>query len=527
MTSEQQTQSYDAIVIGAGLNGLVCAAYLARAGRAVAVLSHTGPDMLDYGEPWPGKDGTSFPVPPGPDVTLPTSLLWDLDLERYGLRFEAPRSVAVYTRNAVLVRDADATAMDRRLRAVSPSEADAYRNYRALIRRQRSYFDQLIAARRGRPPRRSDLMDILRQAGQDGMVEAVQLLTGSIRDVLNSWMEMDALRKAVLAGALDGPFAGMGLGPFSPTSAFGLLFDPLSLQDLESRDLTRRVRGGRDALYRILLRYIRDRGGVLVRDTKVKEITRQKGRVTGVALDGEQTLKARVVVCDLDVKRVAFSLMDWKELPETLSSSLATWRSRAQVAQVNLVLSGEPRLPDVHDGFLPMGSLAIIDSLVDVERAFDSWKDGELPARPPIRFDLTGERDGVWYARAVVHYVPGALAEGEWNDATKIQIIGRVVKALSDVSPGFETLLRDARVVTPMDWEKRYGLVGGHHLGGETAFDQILFHRPTPDMARGQGLLKGLHLAGLAQPQAPFVDGGEGLRIAEAILNPAGWGAHL
>lgn len=507
----------DAIVIGAGLNGLVAAACLAKAGKAVVVIAHSGKETLDYSDAISGTDGFPYATLGGDRVSLPQEIVWHLGLEALGVRFASNRSTATITSNGAIVRDADPIAMDRRLRAHAPREADAYRNYRSLIIRQRRLFDRYLEKGAGRHPKRRAFLDILRDASQDGMLEAAHLYTKSLRDVLDRNFENDLLKTSVMASALEGPFGGMGLGPFSPTSASALLHDPLTLADYQSPTQSRRVVGAKHRLIVVLKEFIKAAGGTIVEEAPVSEITRKKDAVTGVALEGGQFIEAGTIICDIDVKRVAFSLLNWKELPQDLAYGIANLRSRAQSVQINLALSEMPVVPDLYPGFLESGTLHIIDGMIATERAFDDWKAGKLPTKPPLQFEVQGTSNGKVYASVFAHFIPGNIVGGEWDDKTKVQVIGGAVKALAEVSPGFEKLLLDARLISPVDAEKRFGLIGGHPFGGETAYDQILPNRPNPTLASGVKLLNGLHLLGLTTSLSPFLDGAPGSDLADNL----------
>ena len=512
----------DAIIIGAGLNGLVAAAYLVKSGRRVTIICQGGAGLVDYSDPVPGMDGIAFETHGGQNLTLPNSIVWDLGLEALGLRFAPPRSSAVVTGDGVLIRDADPTAMDRRLRAWSPREADAYRNFLSLIVRQRRLLDRYLEQGWGQKLSRRATLKILQDASQDGMLEAAALYSGSLRDTLDRLFESDLLKMAFLAGALEGPFSGMGLGPWSPTSGIGLLFDSLSLSGYQSPWPGRRIEGGRRAVVKALQEFIGAAGGTFIRDTKVTEVVTAKGVAKAVALEGGQYIEASEIIADIDVKRTAFSLVDWKTLPEDLALGIANIRSRAQVAQVNFVLSDWPNPAALHDGFLSGGVLHILQGLEKTERSFDDWKSGRLSPHCPIQFEVWKE-EGKVLATAFVHFVPGALAEGEWDDKTKLALIGQVVKAVAGMAPGFETTLVDARAVTPIDFEKRFGLIGGHHQGGETALDQLLFHRPTPDLSRNYQIMDSLSFLGLATPLSPFMDGMPGYVLARDLIAEPRW----
>ena len=172
---KRRVEKQDVIVIGAGLNGLIAAAYLAKSGRRVTVIAGGGKGLLDSSDPIPGKDGALHPKH-GEAVSLPQDIVWDLGLEAMGLRFEAERPALTLSKTGAILRDADPIEMDRRLRAFSPRDADAYRNYRSLIVRQHRLLSEYIEKGRGSHPPRRAFLNILKDAGQDGMTRSGQTL---------------------------------------------------------------------------------------------------------------------------------------------------------------------------------------------------------------------------------------------------------------------------------------------------------------------------------------------------------------
>lgn len=525
---------YDVIIIGAGINGLISAAYLAKAGKSVIVLRTIGKTGADYSTGWKGADGFIFPTTTSRLENLPLQIVHDLGLEAHGLRPGKPMSSALVSATlGTLVRDADHIDMERRLRQMAPREADAWADYISFITRQKRHLDHYLGLSGGALPGRRALLTLLAGAGQEGLWEATGLYASSAKDVLDRHFESGALKTLLFAGALGGYFGGMGLGPLAPTSGTGLVMDPASIrQDVES-PFYGPVDGGGDALLAAVEKAASEFGVTFVDDAEISEIVHEKDVIKGLALEGGQFIETDALVGDVDVKVLFLSLFAWKALPQELVLNVASSRSRAETAQINFVLQGQPDIEGLPKGFLKdSGPLHVLDDMIQAERAFDAWVTHTVPDNPPFDFQFHGTKPGVQsgdgarsYATATLYYIPGDLASGEWSDEHRIQLISTVVNRLVAASPGFEKRLIDAKLVLPLDIEERYGLVGGHLQGGNTALDQSLFNRPNPQLAAGEIPLKGLYLAGPGTAEAPFTDGQGGRHLAARILTETGDGS--
>lgn len=533
---------YDVIIIGAGINGLISAAYLAKAGKSVIVLRTVGKTGADYSTGWKGADGFVFPTPTSRLENLPIQIVHDLGLESYGLQQGRRLSSALISGgHGALVRDADHTDMERRLRQMAPREADAWSDYISFITRQKRHLDHYLGLNGGALPGRRALLTLLAGAGQDGLWEASSLYASSARDVLDRYFDSDALKTLLFAEGLGGYFGGMGLGPLAPTSGTGLVMDPALIRQDTQSSFYGPVEGGGGALLEVIEKAASEFGATFVDDAQISEIVHEKGVIKGLALEGGQFIETAALVGDVDVKVLFLSLFAWKALPQDLVLNVASSRSRAEIAQINFVLQGEPDIEGLPKGFLKnSGPLHVLDDMIQAERACDAWLTHSIPENPPFDFRLHGTRPGEQeagkggeqdgdrarcYATATLYYIPGDLASGEWSDEHKIQLISTVVNRLVAASPGFEKRLIDAKLVLPLDYEERYGLVGGHLQGSNTALDQSLFNRPNPQLAAGQIPLKGLYLAGPGAAEAPFTDGQGGLSLAARILAETGDGS--
>lgn len=532
---------YDVIIIGAGINGLISAAYLAKAGKSVIVLRTVGTTGADYSTGWKGADGFVFPTPTSRLENLPVQIVHDLGLEEHGLqqarRLSAALISGAHGAHGALVRDADHTDMERRLRQMAPREADAWSDYISFMTRQKRHLDHYLGLHEGVVPGRRALLTLLADAGQDGLWEATSLYASSAKDVLERHFDSGALKTLLFAEALGGYLSGMGLGPLAPTSGTGLVMDPASIRQDAQSSFYGPVEGGGGALLEAIEKAASGFGATFVDDAEISEIVHEKGVIKGLALEGGQFIETAALVGDVDVKVLFLSLFAWKALPQELVLNVASSRSRAETAQINFVLQGEPDIEGLPRGFLGnSGPLHVLDDLIQAERACDAWITHTIPDNPPFDFRFHGAKPGVQeadqevnkarsYATATLYYIPGDLASGEWTDEHRIQLISTVVNRLVAVSPGFEKRLIDAKLVLPLDYEERYGLVGGHLQGSNTALDQSLFNRPNPQLAAGQMPLKGLYLAGPGTAEAPFSDGQGGLSLAARILAETGDGS--
>lgn len=483
-----------AVVIGAGVNGLVAAHYLARSGRRVLVL-----ERRSAGDGAPGTDGSS-------DVGwIPPQIIRDLALEGHGLRVVRPdpwTAVPLPDGGRLeLWRDV-ATSVEA-IRRVSPADAAKWPEFCERMGR----LARLLEALYGSPPpdlTSRDLGELLRLAGhgwrvrrlgKQGIVDLLRTLPMSVADLLDEWFESDAL-KAVLGAA---GVTHLCEGPRSGGTAFLMLHHHV---------------GSPPGVFRPPLSNIGQvLGGARVTDgvevrrgAEVVHVMVRDARATGVMLASGEEIAASLVVSSADPGRTLLDFVDPGWLDPELVRAVRHIKCRGVSARVTLTLDREP-------GFT---ALTVAPSLEYLERAYDDAKYGHVSRRPYLEARAEDHR-------VVVHmqYAPYRLADGGWDEA-RLRALGElVVETLSEHVPGLREAVVSGEVLSPRDLEEAYGWPEGHAYQGELTLDQILFMRPVAGWARYRTPIRGLYLCGAGTHPGGGIAGGPGCNAAREILKDA------
>lgn len=508
----------DAIVIGAGHNGLVAGLLLAKAGRKVTVVERSAAvgGLCAVSEPHPG-----YRVPGLLHDTsgVRRDLVEALGLGRFGLVLE-PRPTALlaaHSQHRGVVLHADARASRDELEALRPGDGDAYLAWRGFIDRIRGFVTGVMCRRpppiRPRTPGGAwELARLglgLRRLGKPDMLELMRVAPMSAADWLEESFGDPLLPAALAAPAVTGAF----LGPRGAGTAANVL--------LHECRRGPEVRGGPAALCEALRRAFEAAGGSIALESQVSEILADAGAVAGVRLADGSALEAPLVLATCDPRQALLALLGPGLLPLAVEEQLACVRMRGTSAKLHLALDG-PLVFRGREGERHARAV-VADRVDDIERAFDAAKYRRCSERPHLDVSVPSVGDpslapaGSDVVSILAHYAPHDR-EGGWDDDARKAFGDSAIEALERVAPGTKDRIVACEVLTPADIERRYGLSGGHVAHGEHALDQLLFMRPTRALARYATPVRGLYLGGSGSHPGGGVTGQPGRLAAEAIL---------
>ncbi len=526
-------KNFDAIVVGAGHNGLTTACYLSRAGMKVLVIERN-----DY----IGGASVSRELYPGFTYSncsyvcslLRPEVVRDLELPRHGLQ------VVPYQNGATLMQDgnhfayySDHNALRREIARHSKKDVEGYERYFQAIARQCRFIKPFLLRTAPDPtsfkPRDIEELLFLGKSfhglGEKLMAETVKFWTLSIADFLDQYFETDVI-KAHIAGA---GIIGTGLGPYSPGTAYVLLHHYMGEVD-GSVGAWGFARGGMGSIANALGSALEESGGQIVAGSGVEEFTVSGDKITGVRLANGDEYTAPIVVSNLDVKRTFLKHVDEQHLPEKFVHAVKRFKIRGSSGKLNIALDGMPSFSAAPPNapFLS-GDLHCSESMDSLERAYDDWKAGHWSKDPyfdmliPTQIDPTMTPAGKHYMTVFVQYAPYQLANGEvWDDKNREAFGNTVIDKIARYSPDFKDLILHAEVRTPLDIENEVGLTEGNIFQGELTFDQLLFNRPVPGYAQYRSPIKGLYMCGSSTHPGGGVMAAPGANAAREILSDCG-----
>ena len=525
-------KKYDAIVIGAGHNGLTNAAYLAKTGLNVLVVEKN---------PWIGGASVSRSLYPGwtySNCSYVCSLFRpeiyrDLELARHGLQVIPYEGGITFMRNGDYFGNyGDKERQYREMARHSRRDADAYQRYEADVMRQTRLIRPLLMRT---PPDPASFMprDLMEMAhliktcwdlGEDVLYDTIRFWTMSIADFLDEYFETDIV-KAHLAGS---GIIGTALGVYSPGTAYVLLHHYMGDVD-GSIGSWGFARGGMGAIANALAGAVRAFGGEIKVSAGVDKILVADRRAKGVVLENGDEYYADIVVSNLDPKRTFLNIMDERDLPQELVSKARNFKIRGSSGKLNIALDGMPTFHAIQsDHELLKADFHFIDSLERMEKAYDDWKNGTWSKDPyldtliPTRVDPTMAPPGKHMMSVFVQYCPPQVDGRDWTDDQRDQFGQTVIEQIAEYSPDFKDLILHAEVRTPRELENEVGLTEGNIFQGELTMDQLLFNRPFPGYAQYRGPVRGMYMSGSGTHPGGGVMGAPGANSAREILRDLG-----
>ena len=510
---------YDSIIIGAGHNGLVCAAYLAKRGQQVLVLeaSDTVGGLAATREFHPGfRSSVAHTV-----SHFPTKIVKDLDLEAHGFNAFGSPLVTV----GLSLAGKHITLRGDSVNGGDDGDDTAYREYRHLLGSFASALQPFWLKTMPRIGNNSpgELLTFahiglkLRLMGKADMREFLRVASLPMRDLMDEKFDSDLL-KATLSW--DG-LIGSKLAPRSPNHAvLALLY---------------RMTGGQGGMHSIgtagaqgligALEATARAAGVEIRTSTAVQRIRIKADESGLAADGVELVGGEIVdskrvISSADPQRTFFDLVGAENLEIEFSNRIRRLRCEGYVAKLHLALSDMPQFTGLDKAD---GRIIIAGDMDAIEFAFDDAKYGECSKNPVMELVIPSLQDaslapaGQHVLSAHIMYVPASL-KGGWSDSAREALTDRVIDTLEQYAPGLRGQILHAEMLTPADLERTHNVTGGHWHHTEFAMDQMLMMRPTYEAAQYGTPIPGLYLCGAGSHPGGGLTGGPGHNAAHEIL---------
>jgi phytoene dehydrogenase-like protein len=517
--------SYDAIVIGAGSNGLVAAAALGKAGKRVLVVE----SAEDIG----GQRRTSA-FAPGFRAPLWADTGWVPPNVARGLGLAAIPTMKPNTVAAV-AGDGQALALSHEssramadIRKHSPRDAERWPQFTERLGKLAGFLEALYQLP---PPDVDAAMSLgelaplvglgrkFRSLGRADMLELLRVLPMSIQDLLDDWFENPLVKAAVAAGGVRG----IRQGPRSGGTSFVLLHQLVGAPGGLARPWWRERP---EAFIASAVAVARANKVTVRTGACVARILVRDDAVTGVALVNGDELMAPIVVSTADPARTLLGMVDPVWLDPEFLHAVRNIKFRGCTAFVRFALDRLPDIAGLEDSNTALtGAVSLTPSLDALEHAYDAAKYGGVSDQPHVEItvptlrwpSLAPQGKHVLLARA--QYVPYRLRDGgSWDDTRSCELGETITRAISRVMPAFADAVSHREIITPLDLEARYGVTEGALTHGEMTLDQILFMRPLPGCGRYAMPINGLYLAGSGAHPGPGVLGGAGWLAARRII---------
>ena len=532
---------YDCIIIGAGHNGLVCANYLARNGWKVIVLEKRhvigGCSVTEEIAPGYKASIASYVV----SLLLP-EIVEELELVRHGYK-TLPRNPSAFTPfedGQYLFLGPDQKANYDEIKKFSEKDAKAFAKYEALLERVAERIEPLMNKRTPdllplpsswrKASLKKCLSDLkigwetqkaMKSLG-DELPEAIELMTGNAKTILDRWFESDELKGTLATDAIIGSFQ-----PYSaPGSAYVLLHHVMG-EAGGARGVWAYVEGGMGALADAIAASAKEKGVEIRTNAAIEEIQVTDGQVAGVRLEGGEVVEATRVASSVDPHLTFEKMMDPAHLPSNFLQAVKRIDYSSASLKINLAVSelpnftclpGNSEVGPQHRGTIHIG--ATPDYL---ERAYDDAKYGRPSQRPivemtiPTSVDKTLAPEGHHILSLFVQYAPYELAEGTWEDI-KEEFADRCIAEIARFAPNVPDSILHRQILTPVDLERIFGLTGGNIMQGSMSLNQLGPMRPVPGWSDHRTPIAGLYICGAASHPGGGVMGSCGKNAATEIL---------
>jgi phytoene dehydrogenase-like protein len=515
--------TYDAIIIGGGHNGLVAACYLARAGFRVCVLEryHTVGGAAISEE---FADAPGYIASTGSYVLslAPQKILNELDVWEHGLELieRNPRFFMPFPDGQYLVYWNEHDRMLEEMRKFSPKDAANYQAYDDFVERACQVMDQFILKP---PPSFAEFAAAFNQKGDAHVFQ--KLILGSSADLAEYFFESEYLQAGIAASGLIGTFR----GPRDAGTGYVKLYHSMGMAT-GHRGRWAYVRGAMGSVTQALASVARSHGVEIRTNVAVTQVIVRDGRATGVATESGEEFTGKAILSNADPQRTYLRLVDRQALPAEFVRDIEAIQITSPVMKINLAVEELPRFRALegaeHDQrWGHTGGLFIGPTIDAMQRACEDARNGRPSDYPFMNIhsqsavDPTVAPEGKHTLSIFAQYYPYELAEGTWEERREA-IAWHTLQRFAEYAPNITDAVVAMQALAPPDIEARFGLTGGHIFQGELVPEQAFDLRPVPGSKTYEGPIRGLYLCGSGAWPGGCVMGAPGHNAAhEAIAN--------
>jgi phytoene dehydrogenase-like protein len=512
------TDPYDCIIIGAGHNGLVAAAYLAKRGKKVLVLERRS---IVGGSVVTESFGEGFSVDSvQTGGTLRPDIIKDLKLLQYGWTppTEKPPFIALLdasragsmTYGNQLVLDADPAKAAESIKRFSEKDAARWPEFVRFMNKAGHLLDIAYSTIMPRLPKNMSLMEgyglmelglDLRLAGRKDMLNFIRALPMNAQELVEEYFESEVLKAAIASIAIHGST----LGPMSAGTGYTLIHNWLNRSGLAHVNV-----GKAGEITQTLANAVKAYGGEIRYEAEVKGIQVDTYTCKGVVLTDGEEIFADKVISAVDPKRTFLSLVGPMNLPPEFVWKARSIKMRGSVAKVHLLMDGDPGIPS--------GTVVLAPSIKYLEKAYDAAKYGEISEKPYLEVTSIPVHESTKKSVVSIHFqfAPYKLKAGDWRlETSKVEKLA--IDTLAEYLPNLQSLISNSHVITPLDLEQTYSLTEGDVNHGQLMLDQFLFMRPIPGWSNHKTPIDNLYLCGSGVHGGGGISGAAGRNVVKVL----------
>ena len=508
-------KTYDAIIIGAGHNGLVSAAYLAKAGKHVLVLERRDiPGGTLVMEEFEGFKADTLQ-----SGTLRPDIIRDLKLSRFpgpprsGAGGLNPKPASDRSAFVSLLPDSDNLVLDidpvkaaESIRRFSEKDAARWPDFLAFMSKATDFLEAAYETPMPRLPKPDSLGKglplaqlglKLRSMGRKDMLNIIRALPMTAVEFVEEWFESEQLKAAIASLGIHG----VTLGVMSAGTTFNLIHNWLNRGGLAHQHI-----GQAGQVTGALVDAAKTYGAEIRLNAEVANIKVEHGRATGIILANGEEIPAKIILSAADPKRTFLSLVGPLELPPTFVWNVQSIKMRGSVAKVHLGMESLP------GGMKPFTTYAVAPSLRYLEKAYDAAKYGEISEKPYLEVTTTENVVSIHF-----QFAPFNLKNSSWK--TENGTLEKLaVETLGEYFPNLKSKIKNTKTITPLDLETTYALTEGDLNHGQIMLDQFLFMRPIPGWSNHKTPIDGLYLCGSGIHAGGGISGASGRNAARMVL---------
>jgi len=526
---------YDAIVIGAGHNGLVAGAYLARRGAKTVVLEarHKVGGASDTSAPWPEAPDIKVNTLSYTMSLMPPSIRRDLELERFGFKLlPLGQGYMPMRSGGSLIQSEDDDVTRASIGKVSKRDADAYFEFYMWIGRIAGILGPMLMET---PPdigskKLGSVWDVAKLGwklrknyDRQTIADVTRLFTMSATDLLERWFETPQMKGFMAVNGIIGTWA----GPDAPGTAYVLMHH--SVGDIGDGEVAHWgfMEGGMGAVADSIRASAESKGAEIRVNAPVERLLIRNGRTYGVALEGGEEVHAPIVITSCHPKITFLKQIERSELPDTFVHDIEHWKTRSGTVKINMAISRLPTFtadpdfdPEIHGGAIEM-----LDDVDQLEASFQEARSGKAATvvfsdcEIPSVVDKTLAPEGIHVMSCFSQWVPASWADEEDDHTAELDAYAdRLIGQLEEVAPGFRDSIMHRQVIGPKQMQEEFNLIGGNIFHGELSVDQLFHMRPAVGYGDYRTPIRGLYQASSATHAGGGVTGLPGHHAVRQIV---------